>query len=66
MTDDIHIHRLKIECDKYPSYSNTAFINARVDDIRFVLERLEKLTSAVEEFEPTNVSDAEWKEEALS
>lgn len=63
---DYRIDRLKIECDKYPPLSKTAFADVRVDDIRFVLKRLEKLTNAIEDFIPTNEGDAEWKDETLS
>jgi hypothetical protein len=66
VTDNIHIHRLRItleQCEESP-YRPLIFI--RIDDLKYALDRLDHLQKAIEDFEPLHASDADWKDEALS
>lgn len=64
MTDNIHIHRLRVALEKEWTPSTPIFV--RPDDLEYALNRLDHLQKAIEDFEPLHASDAEWKEEALS
>lgn len=64
MTDNIHIHRLRVALEKERAPSTPIFV--RPVDLKHALDRLDHLQKAIEDFEPTNISDAVWREEALS
>lgn len=64
MTDNIHIHRLRIAVEKALSPSTPIVV--RSEDLKHALDRLDRLQKAIEDFEPLRASDADWKDEALS
>lgn len=64
VTDNVHIHRLRVAVEKALSPSTPIFV--RSDDLKYALDRLDHLQKSIEEFVPTREGDADWKDEALN
>ena len=65
MTDNIHIHRLRVALERHQERPYQV-IFVRPDDLKYALERLDRLQKAIEDFEPLHASDADWKDKTLS
>lgn len=64
MTDNIHIHRLRVALEKEWSPSTPIFVMP--DDLKHLLDRFDRMILAIEDFEPVRLDDAEWRDEALN